>query len=93
MISQALLVLAFLLSIGSPAFAQHISAPKPKLVHPDHQVWVLMLMENAGATVSVGGVFRSKEDALRFAETLPAPISDRVVLPVPSMLTRKGGAK
>ena len=81
-------IIALLLSV--PLSAQRISAPKPK-VHHSHQVWVLMVMENHGATVYVAGVARTQADAQALESTLPAPSADRVCVAVPSVL--KGRSK
>lgn len=88
---SVMIALSFVL-VSSVASAQQISAPKvPAVKPPTKTVWVLMVLENQGAKVSVGCVRRTQADAL--ACELPPAVADRVSVAVPQELPNKGGAK
>lgn len=77
-IVAALLAVILVLAGTFSARAEKVKQPKA--------VWVLMLMENQGATVHVGGVYHTQAEAQAAVKFLPKPVADRVEIAVPSTL-------
>jgi hypothetical protein len=77
-ITTLMVVGAFVLGTMAQAGAAKLHHAKP--------VWVLMLMEQQGSKVHVGGVYRSKAEAQAAVALLPPPTADRVEIAVPSTL-------
>ena len=75
---------------GHSARAQ---SKRPGEIDPPHSepVWALLVIENHGAQTHCAGVFETQGEANTFALALPPPTTDRVCVPVPTVLHRVHG--